>query len=108
MSYARCKNCYFAENRGNNTRDEFGGAISIYRVIQFENMDTVPRYEFIDWYTITILTDDSLHVCCSTFENNSGNNGIFTITHLPLTFNGTTKFIGNTGSDALKVVFRTL
>ena len=42
---------------------------------------------------------------CSTFENNSGNNGIFTVTHFPLIFNGTTKFIGNIGTDALKVHF---
>jgi hypothetical protein len=53
VSFAQCKHCYFAENRGNNTRDEFGAAIAIYRVNQFENRDTVPRYEFIDWY-ITI------------------------------------------------------
>ena len=42
-------------------------------------------------------------ISCSTFENNRGNNGIFTVTHFPLTFNGTTKFIGNVGTDALKV-----
>ena len=43
------------------------------------------------------------YLICSTFENNIGNNGILTVTHFPLTFNGTTKFIGNKGSDALQV-----
>ena len=50
VSFFRCEHCFFAENRGNNTRDEYGAAIAIYRVNHFENRDAVPRYEFIDWY----------------------------------------------------------
>ena len=53
VSSAQCKRCYFAKNRGNNTRDEYGAAIAIYRVNQFENRDTVPRYKFINWYNYT-------------------------------------------------------
>ena len=45
-----------------------------------------------------------MYTLCSTFENNIGNTGIFTVTHLPLLFNGTTKFIGNTGT-VLKVKY---
>ena len=39
----------------------------------------------------------------STFKSNSGINGVFTTTYFPITFNGTTKFIDNTGTD-LKVI----
>ena len=55
MSFFQCKRCYFAKNHGNNTRDEYGAAVAIYRVNQFENRDAVPRYEFIDWYDITVI-----------------------------------------------------
>ena len=50
VSFTQCKRCYLAKNHGNNTRDEYGAAIAIYRVNQFENGDVVTRYEFIDWY----------------------------------------------------------
>lgn len=50
VSYIQCKRCYFVDNHGNNTDDEYGGAIAIYRVNQFESRDSVPRYDFIDWY----------------------------------------------------------
>ena len=40
---------------------------------------------------------------CSSFKENDGNNGIFIIAYTPLLFGGTTQFIGNNGSDALRV-----
>ena len=40
---------------------------------------------------------------CSAFEENRGNNGIFTVAYSPLSFRGTNKFIRNKGTDALKV-----
>ena len=40
---------------------------------------------------------------CSTFKENQGNNGIFTVAYAPVSFNGTTKFIGSRGTDSLKV-----
>ena len=39
----------------------------------------------------------------SSFKENDGNNGIFIIAYTPLLFGGTTQFIGNNGSDALRV-----
>lgn len=55
VSFLQCKSCYFAENRGNNTSDEYGAAVAIYRVNQFENRDAMPRYEFSDWYALEII-----------------------------------------------------
>ena len=47
-----------------------------------------------------------IYFICSIFEQNNGKNGIVSIAYTPVLFTGTNRFIGNTGTDSLKVSFQ--
>lgn len=49
VSFVRCKRCNFTNNRGVNSRDEYGAAVAMYLVNQFGRREAAPNSEFIDW-----------------------------------------------------------
>ena len=55
------------------------------------------------FFTTLVFHEIVFYSTNSSFKENDGNNGIFIIAYTPLLFGGTTRFIGNRGSDALRV-----
>ena len=72
-------------------------------LLQDMNLLTGTYFVNIPMQNIIVLRHWFYVIVCSTFEENIGNNGIFTVAYSPLSFDGTNKFIRNRGTDSLRV-----
>lgn len=62
VSFVQCKQCNFTNNRGIDSRDEYGAAVAIYLVNQFRSRESAPRYEFIDWYAVCEYSHQGIQI----------------------------------------------